>query len=142
MIVIDSNILLRYLLNDDEKQSAQAARLIQGEEKVLVTDAALVETVWTLKGKKYQLAKPEIIETVLQLFQKINLYFEDGQVVWKALTDFKNAKPVKGKEADFADALIVCKGRSVIEKQKEVLNGSFTFDKAAQKLPGAKAPKN
>ncbi|WP_422138932.1 PIN domain-containing protein [Endozoicomonas sp. ALC020] len=142
MIVIDSNILLRYLLNDDEKQSAQAARLIQGEEKVLVTDAALVETVWTLKGKKYQLAKPEIIETVLQLFQETNLYFEEGQVVWKALSDFKNAKPVKGKEADFADALIVCKGRSVIEKQKEVFNGSFTFDKAAQKLPGAKAPKN
>ncbi|WP_422135385.1 PIN domain-containing protein [Endozoicomonas sp. ALD040] len=142
MIVIDSNILLRYLLNDDEKQSAQAARLIQGEEKVLVTDAALVETVWTLKGKKYQLAKPEIIETVLQLFQETNLYFEDGQVVWKALSDFKNAKPVKGKEADFADALIVCKGRSVIEKQKEVFNGSFTFDKTAQKLPGAKAPKN
>ena len=52
----------------------------------------------------------------------------------------KNAKPVKGKEADFADALIECKGRSVIEKQNAELKGSFTFDKAAQKLPGAKAP--
>ncbi|WOG26809.1 type II toxin-antitoxin system VapC family toxin [Endozoicomonas sp. 8E] len=140
MIVIDTNILLRYLLQDDEKQSAQATRLIQGEEKVLVTDAALVETVWTLKGKKYQLTKSEIIETVLQLFQEAYLHFEDGQVVWKALSDFKNTKPLKGKEAGFADALIVCKGRSVIEKQKEVFNGSFTFDKAAQKLPGAKAP--
>ncbi len=140
MIAIDTNILLRYLLEDDEKQSAQATRMIQGEEKVLVTDAALVETVWTLKGKKYQLTKPEIIETILQLFQETNLHFEDGQVVWKALSDFKNAKPVKRKEADFADALIVCKGRSVIEKQKEVFNGSFTFDKAAQKLPGARTP--
>ena len=140
MIAIDTNILLRYLLEDDEKQSAQATRLIQGKGKVLVTDAALVETVWTLKGKRYQLTKSEIIETILQLFQETNLHFEDGQVVWKALSDFKSAKPVKGKEADFADALIVCKGRSVIEKQKEVFNGSFTFDKAAQKLPGARTP--
>ena len=141
MIAIDTNILLRYLLEDDEKQSAQATRLIQGEQKVLVTDAALVETIWTLKGKKYQLTKPEIIETILQLFQETNIRFEDGQVVWKALSDYKNAKPVKGKEADFADALIVCKGRSVIEKQRAEFNGSFTFDKAAQKLPGAKAPR-
>lgn len=140
MIAIDTNILLRYLLEDDEKQSSQATRLIQGEQKVLVTDAALVETIWTLKGKKYQLTRAEIIETILHLFQETNLHFEDGQVVWKALGDFKNAKPVKGKEADFADALIVCKGRSVIERQKEVFNGSFTFDKAAQKLPGAQAP--
>ncbi len=140
MIAIDTNILLRYLLEDDEKQSAQATRLIQGEGKVLVTDAALVETVWTLKGKRYQITKSEIIETILQLFQETNLHFEDGQVVWKALSDFKNAKPVKGKEADFSDALIVCKGRSVIEKQREVFNGSFTFDKAAQKLPGARTP--
>lgn len=84
MIAIDTNILLRYLLEDDEKQSAQATRLIQGKQKVLVTDAALVETIWTLKGKKYQLAKSEIIETILQLFQETNLRFEDGQVVWKA----------------------------------------------------------
>ena len=141
MIAIDTNVLLRYLLEDDGKQSEQAARLIQRDQNVLVTDAALVETIWTLKGKKYQLNKAEIIETVLQLFQEINICFEDGQVVWKALSDYKNSKPVKGKEADFADSLIINKGRAVIEKQNQEFEGSYTFDKAAQKLPGAKIPK-
>ena len=53
MIAIDTNILLRYLLNDNEEQSRKARRLIKGENKVLVTDVVLVETLWTLKGKKY-----------------------------------------------------------------------------------------
>ncbi len=141
MIAIDTNVLLRYLLEDDVTQSAQATRLIQGEQKVLVTDAVLVETVWTLKGKKYQLGKIEIIETILSLFHETNLRFENGQVVWKALSDYKNAKTIKGKEADFSDCLIVNKGRSVIEKQGQEFGGSFTFDRAAQELPGAKAPK-
>ena len=141
MIAVDTNILLRYLLEDDKKQSEQAARLIQGAQKVLVTDSALVETVWTLKGKKYQLAKAEIIEVIFYLFQEVSIRFEDGQVVWRALSDYKTAKPIKGKEVDFADALIINKGKSVIEKQGQGFEGSFTFDKAAQQLPGAKAPK-
>ena len=140
MITIDTNILLRYLLEDDEVQTLQATRIIQGSQKVLLTDAALVETIWTLKGKKYQLSKAEIIQTVLQLFQETNISFEDGQVVWKALHDYKNARPVKGKEADFADALIINKGKSVIEKQGQSFDGAFTFDRAAQTLPGAKVP--
>lgn len=141
MISIDTNILLRYLLKDDEEQFNKAVNLISGGEKILVTDVVLVETIWTLSSKKYQLKKPELAAVLQSLFQEPNIRFEDGQAVWLALTDYRNARPVKGKEADFADALIINKSRHIASKENKPYNGSFTFDVAAQALPGAKVPK-
>ncbi len=140
MIAIDTNVLLRYLLEDDDHQFQKAAKLISGQQKVLVTDVVLVETVWTLRGKKYQLNKDELVAVLQSLFQEPNIRFEDGQAVWVALTDYRNAKPVKGKEADFADALIINKSKQVASKEKKLFEGSYTFDLAAQTLPGAKIP--
>ena len=140
MIAIDTNVLLRYLFEDDDHQFQKAAKLISGQQKVLVTDVVLVETVWTLRGKKYQLNKDELVAVLQSLFQEPNIRFEDGQAVWVALTDYRNAKPVKGKEADFADALIINKSKQVASKEKKLFEGSYTFDLAAQTLPGAKIP--
>ena len=140
MIAIDTNVLLRYLLEDDADQSSKANHLIANKGKVLITDAVLVETIWTLRGKKYQLSKSELMGVVQALFQEPNIRFENGQVVWLALNDYRNAKPVKGKEADFADALIVNKSRYIADKQGYSFGGVYTFDRAAQKIPGAKAP--
>ena len=140
MIAIDTNVLLRYLLEDDARQFEKAVKLISGQQKVLVTDVVLVETIWTLRGKKYQLNKAELVAVIQSLFQEPNLRFEDGQAVWLALTDYRNAKPVKGKEADFADALIVNKSKQVASMENKPFEGSYTFDLAAQTLPGAKAP--
>ena len=65
MIAVDTNVLLRYLLNDDPIQAAIAEKLINGKDCVLITDVVLVETIWTLKGKKYQLNKTDLV-TVIQ----------------------------------------------------------------------------
>ncbi|MBO9483134.1 MULTISPECIES: type II toxin-antitoxin system VapC family toxin [Gammaproteobacteria] len=143
MIAIDTNVLLRYLLDDDELQSPKAARLITGQHKVLITDVVLVETLWTLRGKKYNLDNPELIGVIQQLFAEPNLCFEDGQTVWRALNDFRLAKPVKAgskrKTADFPDALIVNKA-NYCSKPSEPLDGVYTFDLAAQQIPGALKP--
>ena len=141
MIAIDTNVLLRYLLEDHAEQFQKAVKLISGQQKVLVTDVALVETIWTLRGRKYQLKKPELVTVLQSLFQEPNIKFEDGQAVWLALADYRNAKPVKGKEADFADALMINKSKLIASRENEPFHGSFTFDVAAQILPGAKAPK-
>ena len=61
MIAIDTNVLLRYLLDDDDKQSLISKVLINGEHKVLVTDVVLTETVWVLKGKRYQVSKAKAL---------------------------------------------------------------------------------
>ena len=100
-----------------------------------------MKNLWKLSGKKYQLKKPELVTVLQSLFQEPNIRFEDGQAVWLALTDYRNARPVKGKEADFADALIINKSRHIASKENKPYNGSFTFDVTAQALPGARVPK-
>ncbi len=144
MIAIDTNVLLRYLLDDDKTQSRKAAAIILGNTPVLVTDVVLVETIWTLKGKRYNLDKNAIIEVIHSLFEEPNIVFESGQTVWRSVNDFKNAKTVKSggkwKEADFSDALIVNKSRHVAGESSVSFDGVYTFDVAAQQIPGTKKP--
>jgi predicted nucleic-acid-binding protein len=144
MIAIDTNVLLRYLLNDDPKQSKKASAVIQGSQKILITDVVLVETIWTLKGKKYNQNKEGIVQVISALFEESTICFEDGQSVWRALVDFKNAKSIKtgGKQkiADFPDALIVNKANFASKNLGETLDCVYTFDVAAQELPGTKVP--
>lgn len=140
MIAIDTNVLLRYLLNDEPLQSAKAGKLISGQKVILITDVVLVETLWTLKGKKYQLGKTDCVAVLTALFKEPNFRFENGQVVWMALNDYRKAKSVGGKMADFSDALIVHKAKFIAGRHSETLSGMYTFDVAAQQLPGVKAP--
>ncbi len=128
------------MLNDDQIQAAQADRLINGKEIVLITDVVLVETIWTLKGKKYQLNKADVVTVIQTLFKEPNIRFENGQVIWQALNDYRNALPINGKLADFSDALIVQKARFIASDKSTELLGVYTFDIAAQQLPGTKSP--
>ena len=144
MIAIDTNVLLRYLLDDDKAQSRRAAELILGDTPVLVTDVVLAETIWTLKGKRYNLDKEAIIKVVHSLFEEPSIVFESGQTIWRSVNDFKNAKSVKSgrkrKEADFPDALIVNKARHVANETAVEFEGVYTFDVAAQQITGTKKP--
>lgn len=144
MIAIDTNILLRYLLYDDTVQSEKASKIISGREKILVTDIVIVETVWTLKGKRYKLDKQGIIQTINKLFEEPNIIFEDGQTIWRALGDYAKAEPIKIngklKEADFPDALIVNKAQYDANRKAQKLKCVYTFDKAALEIQGTKQP--
>lgn len=144
MIAIDTNVLLRYLLDDDVSQSKKATSIITGQSNVLITDIVLMEVIWTLKGKKYNLDKESIIKVINTLFAEPNILFEDAQTVWRALGDYKQAKSKrvgsKRKEADFPDALIVNKASFVANKLNDDLDGVYTFDLALQTIPGAKKP--
>jgi len=79
VIAIDINFSLRYLLQDDARQSAKANKLLSGINRLLITDVVLSETIWTLKGKKYKLSKDDFLLVIDQLFKEPNLTFEDGQ---------------------------------------------------------------
>ncbi|MGB5458282.1 MAG: type II toxin-antitoxin system VapC family toxin [Gammaproteobacteria bacterium] len=144
MIAIDTNVLLRYLLQDDNQQSPKANRLIGGKKQVLVTDIVLAETVWTLKGRKYKLTINDLLFVVEQLFKEPNIVFEDGQTVWRALHDTRSAEPIKvgskTKDADFADALILEKAKYDCDRKDEKFDGLFSFDVAAQQIDGIKKP--
>jgi len=144
MIAVDTNVLLRYLLDDDAGQSKKAASIIAGNSNILITDIVLTETIWTLKGKKYNLNKESIIKVINTLFAEPNIMFEDGQTVWRALNDYKQAKTIKvgnkRKEADFPDALIINKALYVADTLNETLDGVYTFDLALQTLTRTKKP--
>ena len=144
MIAIDTYVLLRYRLYDDAKQSIKASAIISCSDNVLITDIVLTEMIWTLKGKKYKLDKESIIKVINTLFAEPNLIFEDGQTVWRALSDYTKAKSIKvgnkRKEADFPDALIVNKAQYIANKLNDALDGVYTFDVASQEIPGTRAP--
>ncbi len=144
MIAIDTNVLLRYLLQDDKKQSAKADQLISGTEKVLLTDVVLAETVWTLKGKKYRLNKEDLLIVIDSLFKEPNISFEDGQTVWRAYHRYRSAQPVKvGKKkkiADFPDALILEKAKYNAVEKHESFSGFYSFDLALQQFDEIKQP--
>ena len=88
MIAIDTNVLLRYLLQDDKVQAHKATALITGQETVLVTDIVLVETLWVLTGRRYKLDREGVVRVINALFAEPNIVFEDGQTVWRALNDY------------------------------------------------------
>ena len=139
MIAVDTSVLLRYLLHDDEVQAARADAVFDTAETVLVTDVVLVETVWTLSGRKYRLAKSELVAVLERLFSERNIRFENDQAVWRALQAYRGAGPAgeggSGTGAGFADALIVYKARQTASDAGEPLNAVYTFDTAMQRLP-------
>ena len=144
MIAIDTNVLLRYLLDDDKTQSAKARKLIRRHERILLTDAVLVKTIWTLTGKRYNLDKDDICQVISHLFEEPAICFEDNQTVWRALGDFRNAEPIKvgkrRKAADFTDALIANKSGWVAENTGYPYQGLYSFDAATGELPNVNAP--
>ena len=133
MIAVDTNVLLRYLLHDDLAQAARADAVFDAGETVLITDVVLVETVWTLAGRRYRLSRPALVAVLERLFGEPNIRFEDDQVVWRALQAYKSVESSKG--AGFADALIVFKAQRIGTDASETLNGVYTFDEAMRRFP-------
>jgi predicted nucleic-acid-binding protein len=144
VIAVDTNVVLRRLLDDDVAQSEKARRLFEAETEVLITDVVLAEAIWTIKGKRYRATTDDVIAVIMGLLGERNVIFESRQAVWSAVNDFAGAKPVKSDDgveaADFADALIVNKAKITARRRDTRYRGTYTFDKAALAIDGTKAP--
>lgn len=138
MIAIDTNVLLRYLLDDDVKQSSKAKKLIIASHPVLLTDVVVVETIWTLMGKRYSIDKTGICAIVRSLVGDGGFVFEDSQVIWAALRDYEESRTIRGKSLDFADAVIANKAHYCATAKGVELSGFYSFDKATEQLGGSK----
>lgn len=106
MIGIDTNVLLRLLLDDDPGQVHRARHAASSAEAtgqpLFVNDVVLAETVWTLQSR-YDATKTEQIETLRSLLDNARLAFEDRSVLSEAVRGFERSS------AGFADCLIVAK---------------------------------
>ena len=133
MIAIDTNVLLRYLLRDDEAQAQRACRVFERADRILITDVVLAETLWTLMGRRYCAAKADLISVIDNLLQEPKVRFEDDEVVWSALQAYCET------DADFVNALIVYKAQKTATRGNG-LNIVYTFDIAALQLPNTAEP--
>ncbi|MBD2597237.1 type II toxin-antitoxin system VapC family toxin [Nostoc spongiaeforme FACHB-130] len=100
MIAVDTNILVRYLTKDDERQWQQATEIIESGEQCFVANIVLCELVWVLRGKPYQFSREEISNAINLMLQCSTFEFENLSVVYQALQRFQQGK------ADFSDYLI------------------------------------
>lgn len=116
MIAIDTNVLLRYLLSDDEIQSKKATKLIESKHSVFVSHVVLIESIWALKGRKYQLTSDQINLTITALFEEPNIIIQDEDVVWRALADYREHAVAGNAKLDFPDALILHNGREAADR--------------------------
>ena len=131
MIGLDSNILVRYLTQDDPIQSTKATEVIERrlteENPGFVSIVAMVETVWVL-DRAYELTTNEIAAAVERMLQASVLVVENEQQVFTAMIALKEGR------GSFADALIVALGARV------GCSRTLTFDQKALRLPGFAAP--
>ena len=102
MIGLDTNVLVRYLTQDDPVQSAKASDLIESLTTLspgFVSLVSVVELVWVLQSC-YQSAKSDVVVVLETLLRTRELTIEHAETLWQALRRFTASK------ADFADCLI------------------------------------
>ncbi len=103
MIGIDTNILVRYLTQDDASQTRQVDELFEAAlktgERLRVSDVVLSELVWALR-KIYRVPKAEVVRGLQRVMANEIFTFDDPDVVNAALADYRDA------DGDFADYLI------------------------------------
>jgi predicted nucleic-acid-binding protein len=128
LIGLDTNILVRYLTQDDETQTALANQLIETvcseENPGFISHIVSCELTWVLKVG-YKVPKPDIIKIIQQLLETKQLVIQEPRVVWAALALYKESN------IDFADAVIV------VTHRLQGCSKTFTFDKRIGKLPDA-----
>lgn len=101
MIGIDTNVLLRYLLRDDESQFVLAEHVFNSLEPAtpgFITHVTLAEVYWVLT-RSVHVARSQALAVIRQLVHTDSLEFEDGETVVRALG-------LAEQGADFPDALI------------------------------------
>jgi len=116
MIRIDTNYILRYLLNDDEKMASIAEKVILHKE-VHISNEVWAEVVYVLEDV-YGLEKEEISDVLLSLLKSDNIKVIDKYTLSKALELFAL------KKLDFVDCLL-CAYANIDE--------ILTFDKQLNK---------
>jgi predicted nucleic-acid-binding protein len=126
VIGLDTNVIVRYVTQDDARQSAAASRLF---ERVLTTEqpgfvglVTLCEVAWVL-ADCYDAGKARIAAVIEGLLGTRQLVVEEAELVWKALRTWEQSS------ADFSDALL---GQVLRARGCEKV---VTFDKAAARLP-------
>ena len=122
MIGLDTNVLARYIVRDDPRQTATATRLIEARCTVhdpgSVTLVVLCELVWVL-DRGYGYGRPDIAGVLRRILSADDLQVEHSELAWQALNLYEQEK------ADFSDYVIGLANR---ERKAET---TYTFERRA-----------
>lgn len=126
MIGLDTNVLVRYMMQDDAKQALLATRLIESltpQSPGFVPLVAVVELGWVLSAA-FDLDRAQLVEAFERLLRTRELVVEQAEIVWKAVRAYAAANN------DLADCLIAVSAAAAgCEK-------TLTFDRVAAKRGG------
>lgn len=123
---LDTNVLVRYIMQDDIRQAESATRVIEArtdDDPGYISLVVLVELVWVLVSA-YRLDKTQIAEVLTRLLQIREIVVERADDAGRAVTMFMR------EPADFADCLIAAVART------SGCDVTLTFDRKAAKLAG------
>ena len=129
MIAVDTNILVRLVVNDDDAQGGKARALFDAaaerRERVWIADTVLVELAWTL-ARAYERSREDIAKVMRALAGNATVALESPAALEAAMRDYE------GGPADFADCLLCAKAAIV------GCDGIATFDRGMRTLPGVR----
>jgi predicted nucleic-acid-binding protein len=126
MIGLDTNVVVRYIVQDDPVQSRQATRLIEArsdQDPGFISIVTLAEITWVLDSA-YGATRQEIADVIENLLQTQSIFVQLAEIAWKALAIYR-----KGA-ADFADCLIERLGAA------HGCEATYTFDRVAARDGG------
>ena len=107
MIGIDTNVLLRYLTQDDPVQFAKAEQFLDSltpQRPGFISLITFTELYWVL-DHSFKLSRAEICRTLEELLSSASLLFEQRELVTQALSSYRTGK------ADLDDYLIAACAR-------------------------------
>jgi len=125
---LDTNVLVRYLTEDDAAKAQAVERLLNearaGKVHLMVPPVILAELVWVLESF-YKLASRDVADLVEAVLNTPGLHVEDGASVRSALASYRDGK------VDFIDALL-----AEFARAREI-EAIYTFDRRHfRDLPG------
>jgi predicted nucleic-acid-binding protein len=120
---IDTNILVRVLVDEKHPQTIVAKEKLATLKKIFIHDIVLVETIWVLKSC-YEFKKKDTVWVLESLIENEAFHFQHKKTLKTAIHLFKN------HSADFSDCLILA---SSLEMRAPLL----TFDKKLSAIEGA-----
>jgi predicted nucleic-acid-binding protein len=127
MIGLDTNVLVRLLVGDDARQTAQAKAFVEKHcsqaSPAFVSSVVVAELVWVL-ANPYGYRRADIVRALEDLLSGNDRVFEHHEEVRAALKVYNSGR------ADFIDALIAGINRALGCKT------TVTFDRQAAKLDG------
>lgn len=102
MTGLDTNVLVRYIMQDDPRQSPKATKLIESldtDNPGFITLISVIELYWVLTSS-YELRREQAAQALAAILRTKQLVVERADLVMQALRVYGAGK------ADFADCLI------------------------------------